>query len=41
MDEDVADEGVRPVAGLDSRAGANAETASPRGGRPRNGPAPQ
>ncbi|MFJ5779243.1 hypothetical protein [Streptomyces sp. NPDC093094] len=35
VDEDVADEAVR----LYSRAGADAESASSRGGRPRGGPA--
>jgi predicted lipid-binding transport protein (Tim44 family) len=39
-DEDVADEAVRLIAGLDSRAGANTESASSRGGRPRSDPAP-
>ncbi|MFF3736603.1 general stress protein [Streptomyces sp. NPDC002566] len=39
-DEDVADEAVRLVAGLDSRAGANTESASSRGRRPRSDPAP-
>jgi len=38
-DEDVADEAVRLVAGLDSRAGANTESASSRGRRPRGDPA--
>ncbi|MGY4998163.1 hypothetical protein [Streptomyces sp. 900105245] len=40
VDEDVADEAVRLVAGLDSRAGANTESASSKGGRPRSDPAP-
>ena len=39
VDEDVADEAVRLVAGLDSRAGANTESASSKGGRPRSDPA--
>ncbi|MFJ9904721.1 general stress protein [Streptomyces sp. NPDC101152] len=39
-DEDVADEAARLVAGLDSRAGATTESASPRGPRPRSNPAP-
>ncbi|WP_190015323.1 hypothetical protein [Streptomyces lucensis] len=39
VDEDVADEAVRLVAGLDSRSGANTESAYSRGGRPRSGPA--
>ncbi|WP_256464754.1 hypothetical protein [Streptomyces sp. Go40/10] len=39
MDEDVAEEAVRPAAGLDGWAGANTESASSRGGRPRSGPA--
>ncbi|MFJ4469587.1 general stress protein [Streptomyces sp. NPDC089424] len=39
-DEDVTDEAVRLVAGLDSRAGANTESASSRGRRPRSDSAP-
>ncbi|MER6222090.1 hypothetical protein ACWCYL_18060 [Streptomyces sp. 900105755] len=39
-DEDVADEAVRLVAGLDSRAGTNTESASSGGRRPRNHPVP-
>ncbi|MFJ1735632.1 general stress protein [Streptomyces sp. NPDC088254] len=39
-DEDVADEAVRLVAELDSKAGANTESASSRGRRPRSDPAP-
>ncbi|MFD7462817.1 MULTISPECIES: general stress protein [unclassified Streptomyces] len=40
VDEDVADEAVRLVAGLDGGAGANSESASSRAGRPRSDPAP-
>ncbi|MFF3988063.1 general stress protein [Streptomyces sp. NPDC001797] len=39
-DEDVADEAVRLVAGLDSRAGTPTESASSGGRRPRSHPAP-
>ncbi|MFE5401962.1 hypothetical protein ACFQ9Z_11250 [Streptomyces sp. NPDC056580] len=39
-DEDVADEAVRPVAGLDSSPDANTESASPRGRRPHSGAVP-
>ncbi|MFD8720419.1 hypothetical protein ACFV2H_21070 [Streptomyces sp. NPDC059629] len=40
VDESVADEAGRLVAGLDSRAGTNTESASSRGRRPRSDPAP-
>ncbi|MEV7687413.1 general stress protein [Streptomyces bungoensis] len=39
-DEDVADEAVRLVAGLDSEPDANTESASPGGWRPRSDAAP-
>lgn len=39
-DEDVTDEAVRLVAGLDGRARTNAESVSSRGRRPRSDPAP-
>ncbi|MEV6742489.1 general stress protein [Streptomyces sp. NPDC051104] len=39
-DEDVADEAVRLVAGLDSRVGGNTESASSKDGRPRSDLAP-
>ncbi|MFF2202245.1 general stress protein [Streptomyces sp. NPDC058145] len=40
VDEDVADEAVRLVAGLGSGAGANTDSASSRGRRPRGDPTP-
>ncbi|MFE1860884.1 hypothetical protein [Streptomyces anandii] len=40
VDEDVAEEAVRLVAGLDSGAGANTESASSRGRRRRSDRAP-
>ncbi|WP_225826555.1 general stress protein [Streptomyces naphthomycinicus] len=39
-DEDVADEAVRLVAGLDGKPDANTESAPPRGRRPRSDAAP-
>lgn len=39
-DEDVADEAVRLVAGLDGKPDANAESVSPRGRRVRSDAAP-
>jgi hypothetical protein len=39
-DDDVADEAVRLLAGLDSRAGARTKSGPRSSGRPESGPAP-